>query len=1138
MVMGKNYIKVIFREIKNSFGRFLAITAIVALGVGFLVGILSTTPDMRASVDKNYNEKNMMDIFIKSTMGLTDKDINSLKENIEDIDKIMPAYVTDIILDTSSKETLVTRIYGLELEDMNKEEFINKLTLIEGEMPKSNNEVLIQKPIGDMSTIEIGSTLKISEENTNYEDEIKNYNINEYKVVGIVESPVYFSVDKEPSQVGAGKVSAIIYGQEEIFNLDVYTDIFITLDESKNLEAFSLEYKEYVESIVKKIEDLSLDRIKYRDIEVKEDGYEKIEEGKLKLSNEKDKINLELKDVKAEIDSGYLEVSNGQKEIKEGRNQIKLAEEKINIAQIEIEKNEDKLDLGYKEYLSGKEELDNAKEELDNGKNELDLGRSELINGENSYNSLVYNLTSQIKQRDYLNENLKEANSRLTEVKNNYDILLSLGNLDKAKELLVNIEALEGNIKTIEDNLINLTGGIDYLEGVILSTRESLDSGWRTYNESLKEYEDGLNIYNENLDLLNTSKQEIDNGYEEIKNAKLELDKGRKEISENKEKLNKAESEIGEALEKLKNGELEYNDGLKKANEEFLNAEKELKKAKDEVESLEKTKWYVLDRNSNVSYVTYNLNTQKVADIARVFPIFFFLVAGLVTLTTMTRMIEEERLQIGTLKALGFSKGKILVKYIAYCGIATFIGCVIGLIGGFTILPIVIYSTYKFTYTLPELVLKMSFKYASIACGLEIICTMFVTIYAAMQSMKEKPSSLMIAKAPKEGQRIWLEKIGFIWRRLSFSYKATARNIFRNKKNLLMTMTGIAGCTGLMLTAFGIKDSIGIIAGKQFEEIQIYDMKIECIDNEGEEDILEDFLNNKEFIEIHSETSTAIKSKERVNLTTYVSEDEKIEGFINFRERKTGEVIEFDEKSVIITEKVAQFLNVSVGDVIEIENSTKDKSEFKITGVTENYIGSYVYINSKIYEESFKIKYNNLILVKSNIQGVELQEETTRNLLVSDEVSSVEFTEATKDTYDKLVSSLNIVVVLLIFVSGALAVIVLYNIINVNINERIKELATLRVLGFHHEEVDRYIFREIRIMVSVGIGLGFILGVMLHRYVIVVIDTSELMVGRDIFLLSYVYAAIATLIFSELVRFIMIKKIKAIKMAESMKSVD
>ena len=1137
MVMGKNYLKVVYREIKNSLGRFLAIIAIVALGVGFLVGLLSTTPDLRASVDTYYKEKNMLDILIKSTTGLNENDKSFLEKNIEEIETIMPAYVTDIILDTSSKETIVTRIYGLNIEDLEKDEFINKLTLIEGELPKNNNEVLIQKPIGNMSNIKIGDVLKISEENSNYEDTLKNYKINEYKVVGIVENPFYYSIDKEPSQVGAGKLNAIVYGFEEIFDLDVYTDFLINLDRGKEFDTFSSEYKSYVEGVVDKIEEASKERTKQRDLEVKAIALDEVKEAEEELSKEEEKVNKELSDAKSEIDKGYLEIEEGRLEINNGYEEINLAENKLNEALEEIENNKSKLDKGYEELLVGEKAIEENKKEIDEGKSLLDASKKELEKNEEEYNKIVDSLSSQLKQKEELNSSLTQVEEELKNLKNNYDILISQGNLEEAKKVEEKISSLEGSKKTIEENLNVLNNGIVYLEDLKASTRESLDSGWEEYNQGYKEYEESLTAVNEGLNTLNNSKKEIEDGYREIDKAKEEIEKAFEEIENNKLEIKKAEEELEEGLIELQKGEKEYNEGLDKANKEFLNAKKEIEEAKEEIENLDKTKWYVLDKNSNVSFVSYKLNTQKVDDIAKIFPVFFFLVAALVTLTTMTRMVEEERLQIGTLKALGFTKFKISLKYIAYCGIATIIGCIIGLLGGFRLLPFVIYQAYGFSYNLPELVIKISFKFAFIACGLEILCTMAATIYATMHSLKEKPYSLLVAKAPKEGQRIWLERLPFIWKNLTFSYKATARNIFRNKKNLIMTITGIAGCTALMITAFGIKDSIGIIADKQFSEIQLYDMKIEYIKSE-EKGALEEFLKYKNYGTIYSETSAALKDNERINLTTYVSDYENINEFIMFKDRGTQEEIIFDENSVIITEKAADILNISVGDLFEIENAAKDRAEFKVTGITENYIGSFIYISKDLYNEAFSEKEDNLILLKSNIEDSKEQDEVTSKLLASEEVSSVEFISSTKEVYDNLIGSLNIIVLLIIFVAGALAVIVLYNIINVNINERIKELATLRVLGFHNKEVDNYIFREIRIMVAMGIVIGLALGIVLHRYVILVIDTAELMVGRDIRGFSYLYATVATLVFAELVRLIMIKKIKGIKMAESMKSVD
>ena len=1136
--MGKNYLKVVFREIQGSFGRFIAITAIVALGVGFLVGILSTTPDMRASADKSYKDKNVLDIFIKSNMGFTDDDVSELKNNIDEIKDISPIYSLDTLIKTSNDESLVSRIYGLDLDNLDKENIINKVTLVEGRLPKNENEVLVQKAAGERIDFELGTNLNISKENKDYENTIKNYNVNEFEVVGVVENSFYYSADKEPSTEGTGKLDTIIYGFNEIFNLEAYTDIEITLKKSKNLESFTKEYEDYVEDVVEKIEELSKRRVVYRDEEIKGEAYKEINKGKEALREEQEKVYNELNDAKKYIDDGYLQIEESRKEIKNGYEEISKSEEKLNKYLEELLDNEDKLNEGNKDYLEGKEKLDAGKDELDKAKSTLDEALNKLNFGEDGYNQIINSITTYETKKDVLEKSLQEVNSKINELNNSYDLLISLGNLEEASKIKTKIENLKSNIVTIEENLTSLEEAIPYLNDKKEETKKELDLGWQEYNLGFEEYKKHLKEYETNLNILENSKKEIDEGLLKISEGKIQIEKAKKEIALNKGKLVSGEKEIEEALKDLESGKNEYNEGLEKANKEFKKAEKEIENAIEEVKEIEKSKWYVLDRNSNVSYVSYKLNTQKVADIANVFPIFFFIVAGLVTLTTMTRMVEEERLQIGVFKALGFTKAKILFKYIAYCGIATVTGCFIGLLAGFSLLPIAIYSAYKFNYILPKLVLTIHWKYALIACILEIAATIGVTYFATMQSMKEKPSSLMVAKAPKIGKRIFLERLGFIWKKMSFSYKATARNIFRNKKNLIMTMTGIAGCTALMVAAFGIKDSIGDVVTRQFDYLQKYDMKIEYNLNKQDE-ILNNFIKDKNYLNIYSENVVAIKGKDRVNLNLYVPEDlEKINEFINLENRKSKEKIKFEKNSVILTEKAADILDIKVNDVIEIEGASKDKYEFKVTKITENYIGSYIYMDYDLYKEAFKEANSNMMILNSGIKDEVNQDEVIKELLTSNVVSSVEFTSSTRETYDSLISSLNMIVIVLIGVAGALAITVLYNIINVNVNERIKELATLRVLGFHHEEVDKYIFREIRIMVLMGIIVGLGLGFVLHRYIILVADTAELMFGRIISPLSYGLSALATVIFAEVVRLIMLKKIKRIKMAESMKSVD
>lgn len=814
----KTYFKTITREIKKSFGRFMAIFAIVALGVGFLAGLLATTPDMQASVDKYYDDNRMADINIKGTMGLTNEDIKAIS-SIEGVGQIMPAYVTDTLMKTNNNEVLVTRIHGLPLSKLNKNDdgFVNRLELIEGRMPQARNEVLVEQKGSYLSEIELGATMKVSEENKNYGNIGDTYNTTEYTVVGIVSNPLYFSMESEASNIGNGRIGAMIYVDESNYELDAYTDLYIMVTGAAELNTFTEEYETHIKEMVTK-----------------------------------------------------------------------------------------------------------------------------------------------------------------------------------------------------------LTG-------------------------------------------------------------------------------------------------------------------------------LKKPEWYVLDRNSNVSYVSFSTNAEKVAAIATVFPIFFLLVAALVSLTTMTRMVEEERTQIGTLKALGYGKGTIMFKYIVYCGLASVLGSIVGLLAGFQVLPTLLWNAYAVRYHLPNFITQFSWEFAFIASILAIVCTMAATISACHHVLKEKPTQLMLPRAPKSGKRIFLERIDFIWSRMKFTHKATARNLIRYKKHFFMTVIGIAGCTALIVTAFGLRDSVGDIANTQFNEIIQYDLLIELNEKDLLDTTLDNFLNDKEqvesFTEVLSETGNAKRNEKRNEkfTTTIVvpKEQTEFEKFINLRDRKSGDKVIFDKSSVIVTEMLADTLNIQIGDKFTLENAKGETAEFILTGITENYVGSYVYINPKVYTSAFgkDLSYNTL-MVKTFITDASQQDTVLNKILTSDAVSGAEFVSQTKKSYDNLLSSINFVVFVLIMAAGALAIVVLYNLTNINISERRKELATLKVLGFHNKEVAGYIFREITILSMIGTLVGLLFGVLLHAFVIRTADSADLMFGRSISVASFVSSAAITLLFSFVVELILNNKLKKIEMVDSMKAND
>lgn len=1308
--MKKTYSKVIAREIKESFGRFAAIFGIVSLGVGFLSGLLVTTPDMHNTVDEYYDENNMADIFIKATMGLTEDDLK-LVSSMEETNEIMPAYVTDVMMETERDEVLATRIYGLPL--MNGENAnINRLKLLEGRMPQKENEVLAERSGSFLANFDIGDTIKISTENEDYEDLLDRYNSMEFKVVGIVGNSFHFSMEREITNIGNGRLGAIIYADYKTYNLDVFTDFYVTARGAQEMDSFSPEYEKRIESLVEKLEKIAKERsiMRYNDVlkkaerelsfgwadyddgkfkaeEELKDALEELEDGrreladglkelndgrreladaKITLKEETDDANREILDGKKKLEDALIELQDGEKELQDawielqdGQNEYQKGYIEYLDAEKELQDGQKQFDEGEEKYLDGVRKLEEGKRELRRGERELAAAREQLRDGEreiqegwkeflaqkeyflSSVEPLAENFgySSSVQMLEDPNlgavlggartqidgligevqDGINEAETGLEQARVGLDQLLMIPEGTRTPEQIGKISELQGTISYLEGKLPELYGTLSELQAQKSQIPEAstLQNGWTQIKAGEKELQrgeeeiqDGWDQYYDGKEQLEEGKEELEDAEKELEDAKVEIEEnriklqdgwkeleegrielqdakkklddgfkeyedGKKEIADGwkeyqdglveiadaektlQEELQKANKEIrdaeieladgqkdyNEGLTELQDGEKKYQEGKEKAEEELNDALVELLDAEKEIKDLEVPKWYVLDRNSNVSFVSFEINAEKVAAVAKVFPIFFYLVAALVSLTTMTRMVEEERTQIGTLKALGYSKGSIVSKYIIYCGLASVLGSVFGLFVGFKLIPLLIWNAFGVMYHLPDFIAEYNTRIGLTSSVLAIISTMGATVYACNEALKEKPATLMLPRAPKAGKRIMLERVKFIWSRLSFNHKATARNLFRYKKHFFMTVIGISGCTALLLTGFGLRDSLGQIANTQFEDIYKYDIVVE-VDEGWESDAdLKNLLNDKKEIQgsigIISDKSEVEVEDEKLEATLIAADLEKLKDFISIRDRKSGEPLILNKNSVIITEKLAEVLNLKNGDLFKLTNSDDEIGEFIVRGIAENYAGNNIYIHLDEYNRVFGLDDKpNYLYINTLSTDSQTLDRLTEKFLENENVLSSSILSQTKGSFGNLMESIDYIVVFIIVSSGLLAFIVLYNLTNININERKKELATLKVLGYHDYEVATYIFRETRILTIIGMFVGLVLGKFLHVFVIATVENPEYMFGRSIFALSYVFAGIITMIFSLIVNIFMKKKLKNIEMVDSMKAND
>lgn len=1272
------YNKSILREIRHSLGRFIAIVAIVALGVGFLAGLLSTTPDMKISIDEFYKQSNTADIFIKGSMGLSEEDLAAVQE-IPEVGTVMPSYVTDILMDSDLGETLVARIYGLPLEDMEQDRFINKPTLLSGRLPQNENECLVERSTPYFADIPLGTVLTISETNADYDEIDDTYGTLSYTVVGIVSNPFYLAKERETSSLGYGRLDTILYVYNSCYNLDVYTDFYLTLANDEEHLAFSDDYDTYVEQVTEQLEAIAGERSRIRRAEILETAETELADAKSEYEEAAEEVNAELLDAWRELQDGRQELADALTELEEGEQDLeegkqtlaqeiadaeqKIADGKLELAdalveledgekqladgQQELEAAKEEWENGQAEYEDGLAELADAKEQLEDGEAELDEAKALLDAGQTEYeaglqqyesNADAFNqLTGQIAQgmgfssgtdmlealeqdssgtlaqgintalnqsragldsqiqnvegqREDLGQDLEQMAALIAAIQNGQaeppegQSLASLqsqyqagqGTYQQLGQTIASLQAqrdaIPADAAAIQSAGQELSQGKEELD----EARAELDQGWQEYYEGLEEWQAGQEEYEEGAAQLEEAAEELAEGQEQIEEGEQEIAKSRQELDDGwqeyyqgladieeaeqtlPEEKAKAEQEIAEAeadlaegwreyekgRRELLDGETDYYSGKEEAEQELADAAQEIADAEAEIADLGMPKWYVLDRNSTVSYASLAMNVEKVNDIAKIFPVFFFLVAALVALTTMTRMVEEERIQIGTLKALGYSKGAIMRKYLIYCGAATLLGCLLGLLGGFQLLPIVIWNAYGSLYSLPELQTIFNWKIGALASLGAILCTMGATYSACNLALKEKPALLMLPRAPKPGKRILLERLPFIWSKLKFNYKATARNIFRYKKHLFMTIIGVAGCTALLVAGFGLRDAIDKMVERQYTDIFHYDLTLNLQDAGVYADIQEKFLEDADQVEsyllLYSESVTASSANDDVTVTLYVPKQaEELDNFISVLDYKTGEPLPLETDAVIITEMVAKELHISIGDTLQIEDTDEQTGNFQVTGIAENYVGSYIYIHPQTYRAAFpQNEASNAILACTHIEGLAEQDQALTWLLSRDNVFSAEFIGQSRTTLDNLITSLGFIVLVLVFAAGGLAVIVLYNLTNININERKKELATLRVLGFHHREVGGYIFREIVIMTLMGALLGLVLGKLLHSFVVSLVENPVMMFSHYISPWTYLLSLLITLLFSVLVDWLMYQKIKRIKMAESMKAND
>lgn len=1051
--------KNVFRQIKNTWNRFIAIFGIVALGVGFFAGLKATTPVMKMSADAYYDDCGFMDLRILSTMGLTQEDVDAI-QNTEGIEELYASYSTDALVDFESGQR------AIKVMSYSDSTSINRPTLVEGRLPENDSECVVDSRMVD-TQISIGCVIRISDENT--EDVKQTFARQEYTVVGRVSSPLYYSIDRGSTTLADGSLDGFIYIDAENFTTDYYTEVYALVSGASSLMCYDDAYDDFIAETKSRVESLAPERQQARYDEIYHEAKQQIDEAQATLDEKRAQADAELAQAEEQLQSGQQQIDDGYAALEQSR----------------------------LEWESGKRELEQKQQQA---QEQFAQAQAQLQQSQAQYDQSV-------AQYQELVLSAQQAQSAAEELKAQIDALTEAGDMEAVEALTPQYEQAVVTAQTLQQT--------------VTATEQSLAQAQQQLEQGKQELQQQQTAAQQQID---AAAAQLEQGQQQIKSGQQELDQSQQELSQGWAEY---EQQKADALEQLAQGQAEIDENAQK------------------LQDIEMPEWYVLDRNANVGYAGFVGDSEKIDAVAAVFPVFFFLVAALVCLTTMTRMVEEQRTQIGVLKSLGYKKSSIAFKYLVYANSACISGSLFGLCVGYIVFPAVIMKTYRMLYTEIPLQLDFNIEYALISSIAAIVCISAATIWACVRELSEVPAELIRPKAPAKGKKVFLERIRPLWKRLSFTQKVTARNLIRYKKRFFMTVIGIGGCTALLLTGFGLSDSINGIVGKQFEDLQSTDLMLSIKSQASVDDAsLNQFLTTEmsESVYIRQTTVDAVCGNETFSVYLVVPEDaDKMNDFMTFRHRVGGESVTFpNADGVLVTEKMASKLGLEKGDTFTLKSGDEEGVEVSVGDICENYVYNYVYMSADAYTACFgsEPEYNMVWGKYLSDLTPQQEEDLCQRALQLDQVEGVTSLSQTQDSVSDMLQGLNAVVVLIVICASALAFIVLYNLTNINITERIREIATIKVLGFRDKEVNAYVYRENVVLTVIGMVVGLVLGVFLHAFVIVTAEVDMVMFVRTISPWSYVFAALLTLLFAGFVSFVTYFSLKKVDMIESLKSVE
>lgn len=1073
--MNKGILKTTFREIKSSFGRYMAILLIIALGVGFYSGLKISYESMVYSADRYFENNHFYDYQLLSTLGF-DEDAEETLRNREGVLAAEGAKSADIIIHKEDGTEKVVKTMSMPKD-------INTLLLMSGRLPEAKDECVVDAD--KYTEADIGKKLVIAD--SNEEEDRDLFAVKEFTIVGVVRSPLYAIYTRGTTALGSGSLDAFMYIMEEAYDMDYDTEVYVRFD--KDTYIYSDEYEALIDSKEKEWEQFTQDVADARYNRIYAEAKEELDDADNTLAEEK-------ADAEKELSDALEELNDGREQITDGENQLASAKKTLAKNEKTFEEKEEEYQKGLKEYEKNKKAFDEGKKQYEAAVKEYETGYAEYEKSVAEY------------------ETGKAAYDA-----SELEYQAALAQYEAGKAYMTPEQQA-----TTEQQLATWRATLDQTKITLDTAKAQLDAAAIQFATAKT--------------TLDVEGKKIATAEKQLKSAKKELDKGGKQIEEAKKQFADAKSQIwqsekdlADAKQEIEDGQAEYDDARAEFDKEIADAEEEIADAKEELEDLEKPEVFVLGRNVNSGYAGFENDAAIIAGVGRVFPFFFFLVAALVCMTTMARMVEEQRTQIGVLKALGYSNGAIIGKYVIYSSSGAIIGSAIGFLAGSWVFSLVIWTAYKMMYDMGDLQYVWNLP---LACGcalVALLCSAGATFFACHQELKEMAAALMRPKAPRVGKRVLLERIPFIWNRLKFLDKVSVRNLFRYKKRFLMMIIGVSGCTALLVTGMGVKDSIATIADTQYGTIALYDMVVV-----SEEDVKVDGV--KETMRVSSKSADMEANNKVKGVSILVPEDlAEVSKFMNLHTEEGEMVAMPKDGEILMSYNMAESFKVEVGDELALQNEELAGGTVVVSGIYENYFDHFVVMNQNTYQELFneEAELNQLYV---NVEDGADVKEVSASFMKEENVSTVIVSKDIEDNYGDMMASLDYVVILVVVCAAMLAFVVIYNLNNINITERIREIATIKVLGFYKEESNSYVFRENFIMTLIASLVGVVLGYFLHQFVMTQIKVDNVAFDIHVEEVSYVISVVLTLLFNQIVNWTMSGKLEKIDMAESLKSVE